>query len=171
MQHPNKNRLLEYFYKEGSKPEIRKTREHLHDCPECREYLQSLKSTCAILDELEDEMPAENSFELILKAADTMPKKATVNRQGISLMPYFQIALAIPFILSVIYFFQSKLRLLSMWEKLQDIWIIQTIGSFGLIAVIFFLAGCFITLALAPALLLSSAKLTNRNQTYELSWR
>ena len=171
MQHPNKNRILEYFYKESSEPEIRKTWEHLHDCPECRKYLQTLKHTCGMLDELEDEMPAENSFEQIMKAADIAPKKVTGSRQVISLMPYFQIALAIPFILSVIYFFQSKLRLLSVWERIQDIWIIQAIGSFGLIAVIFFLAGCFITLAMAPALLLSSDKLTNRNKTYELSWR
>ena len=171
MQHPNKNRLLEYFYKEGGEPEISKTGEHIHYCPECREYLHTLKNTCGILDGLEDEMPAENSFELIMKAADIAPKKGRATRQGISLMPYFQIALAIPFILSVIYFFQSRLRLLSAWEWLQDIWIIQAIGSFGLIAVIFFLAGCFITLALAPALILSSEKLTNSNQTYELSWR
>lgn len=171
MQHPNKNRLLEYFYKEGSEPEIRKTWEHLHDCPECRGYLHTLKNTCGILDGLEDEMPAENSFELIIKAADIAPKKAGANMQAVSLMPYFQIALAIPFLLSVIYFFQSKLRMLSVWEWLQDIWIIQAIGSFGLIAVIFFLAGCFITLALAPALLLSSEKLKKPNQTYELSWR
>jgi sensor histidine kinase YesM len=171
MQHPNKNRLLEYFYKDGSESEIRKTWEHLHNCPECREYLHTLKQTCGLLDELEDEIPAGNSFELIIKAANIVPKKVSANRQAISLMPYFQIALAIPFILSVLYFFQSKLRLLSVWEWLQNIWIIKEIGSFGFIAVIFFLAGCFITLALAPALLLSSEKLTNRNQTYVLSWR
>lgn len=153
MQHPNKNRLLEYFYKEGNEPEIRKTGKHLHDCHECSEYLNTLKNTCGILDKFEDEMPAENSFELIMKTVDAAPRRATAKRQAISLMPYFQIAFAIPFILSVIYFIQSKLQLLSVWEKLQDIWIIEKIGSFGVVAVIFFLAGSFITMAMAPVLL------------------
>jgi len=171
MQHPNKNRLLEYFYREGSGPGIKRTREHVHECVTCREYLHTLEQTTQVLNELPDQSPSKDSFDLIIKEVDISPKRNMRKRQMNSAIPYFQIALSIPFILAVLYFIQNKLSLLPVWKTLEKIWIIETLGSFGLVGVIFFLVGSFITIALAPVLLLDSEKLKDHNQIYKLSWR
>ena len=153
MQHPNKNRLLEYFYKEGSVSERQRIYKHLHDCHDCREYMQTLEQTSNILNELPGHTPPANTFDVMIKEMNISPQKPVKKRQINSVLPYFQIALSIPFILAVLYYFQNKLSLLPVWETLEGIWIIEKIGSFGLVTVIFFLIGSFITMALAPVLL------------------
>lgn len=170
MQHPNKNRLLEYFYREGSEKEIKRTREHLHDCPDCREYLHTLEQTAGILNQLPEEVPPEKTFDLMIKDMDILPVKTMQKRQVVLALPYLQIALSIPFILAVLYFFQSKLRILPVWEILGKYSIIQVLGSYGLVAVIFFLIGSFVTLALAPVLL-DSEKCKKHKHIYKLLWR
>ncbi|MFC1840237.1 hypothetical protein ACFL1N_11695 [Thermodesulfobacteriota bacterium] len=171
MHHPNKNRLLEYYYKEGSDSEIHRTRVHIQDCVICREYFQTLEQTSRVLNKLQEQVPPKDTFDLMIEEMDILPKKPVQKRQIISALPYFQIALSIPFILAVLYYFQDKLSLLSAWEKLEKIWIIETLGSFGLVTIIFFFLGSFITMALAPVLLLDSEKLKDHIQAYKLSWR
>ena len=164
MPHPNKNRLLEYFYKEGSVSENQRIYKHLHDCHVCREYLQTLEQTSKILNELPEHTPDVDTFDIMIKGMDISSPKPVKKMQTNSVLPYFQIALSIPFILAVLYYFQNKLSLLPVWETLEKIWIIEKIGSFGLVAVIFFLVGSFITMALAPVLL-DSEKINNHFQT------
>ncbi|MFC1495166.1 hypothetical protein ACFL6W_07795 [Thermodesulfobacteriota bacterium] len=123
------------------------------------------------MNQLPEQVPPEGTFDLMIKEMDILPKKSVQKRQILSALPYFQIALSIPFILAVLYFFQNKLSLLPVWETLEKMWIIETLGSFGLVAIIFFLVGSFITMALAPVLLLDSEKLKDHIQAYKLSWR
>lgn len=171
MQHPNKNSLLEYFYREGNDLELNRTRKHLRDCVACREYLQTLEETTSVLNGLLEENPPQDTFDSILKEVDISSRRNSRKRQLMSVIPYFQIALAIPFILAVLYFFQNRLRLLPLWENLEKIWLIDAVGSFGLVAIIFFLTGSFITMAIAPVLLLKAGKLENHMNSIELSWR
>lgn len=163
MSHPNKNRLLDFFYKEGNVSENQRTHRHLHDCHVCREYMQTLEQTSKMLNEFPEQSPPADTFDSMIKEMDISPKKPGQKKQTNSVLPYFQIALSIPFILAVLYFIQDKLSLLPVWETLEKIWIIEKIGSFGIVAVIFFLIGSFITMALAPVLL-DSEKINNLYQ-------
>ena len=167
MSHPNKNRLLEYFYKEGSALENQRIHRHLHDCRDCREYLQTLEQTSKMLNELPEHTPPAGTFDFMIKGMEVLPQKPVQKRQINSVLPYFQIALSVPFILAVLYYFQNELSLLPVWETLEKVWIIEKIGSFGLVAVMFFLAGSFITMALAPVLL-DSEKIKNHYQACNL---
>ena len=158
MQHPNKNRLLEYFYNEVSEHERLKIRKHLFSCSVCEAYIKTLEYTAGTLNQLADQSPLGNTFELIQDNILISPQKSTQKKQIFSAMPFFQIALSIPFILAIIYFIQSKLSLLPIWETMQNLWIFETIGSFGAVLVFFFCLGSFITLSIAPILLFDSEK-------------
>jgi len=52
----------------------------------------------------------------------------------------------------LIYFVQSQISVLPLWQSLAQSWVIQALGSFGFVALVFFGAGTFITLSLAPIL-------------------
>ena len=171
MQHPNKNRLLEYFYKEGSAHELQKTQEHLQFCPQCREYPEVLKATSAILDQLPTVAPEKNICDIILQDIAVSSKQSVQKKRTFSVMPFFQITLSIPFILAILYFIQNKLTGLSVWESMEKIQIINTLGSFGFVAVLFFLIGSFVTLSLAPVLLFDSENKTYLRKSYKLLWR
>ena len=69
-----------------------------------------------------------------------------------SALPFFRIGFVMIFILSLIYFIQDRISMQPFWQSMQEIWVIQTVGSFGFVAFLFLCAGTFITLALAPIL-------------------
>ena len=166
MQHPNKNRLLEYFYNEVTEHELLKIREHLHSCSVCEEYLKTLEQTTVSLNQLPDQSPQGNTFDLIQKEISIAPQKLTQKRQLFSALTFFQIALSIHFILAMIYFVQSKLSLLPIWESLEKLWFFETVGSFGVVLVLFFCIGSFITLSIAPILLFDSEKTNHFKNAY-----
>ena len=171
MQHPNKNRLLEYFYNEGVDQDILKTREHLHSCLHCQEYLKTLENTTIFLDQLQEEKPEPQTLNLILDEIKPIQQKPVRERQFFLAVPYFQIALSIPFILAIIYFFQSRLSLMPIWESLEKIWIVETIGSFGVVTILFFFVGSFVTLTLAPILLFDIENNISFKDVLKFSWR
>lgn len=171
MEHPNKNRLLEYFYRESNEQNFRKTRDHIQTCVSCREHLSGLKVTTEALNIIPDQKPERNTFDLVLKKITASPRQSLQKRPENSAIPYFQIAAAIPFILAVLYFIHSKLIATTFWLSLEELWIVQTLGSFGLVAVVFFCVGSFLTLSLAPILLFDSEKKNNINQAFKFSWR
>ena len=171
MEHPNKNRLLEYFYRESSEQNFRKTQVHLQSCVSCREHVSGLKVATETLNIIPQQKPQHNTFALILKGITVNPQKSFQKRPAISVIPYFQIAAAIPFILAILYFIQSKLTTLSLWLSLEELWIVQILGSFGLVTVLFFCIGSFLTLSIAPILLFDLEKKNNINQAFKFSWR
>ncbi len=171
MEHPNKNRLLEYFYHESNEQNFRKTQVHLQSCVSCREHLSGLKVATEALNIIPEQKPQGNTFDLILKEITVSPQQSLQKRPAASVIPYFQIAAAIPFILAVLYFIQSKLAATTFWLSLEELWIVQTLGSFGLVTVLFFCIGSFLTLSIAPILLFDSEKKNNFNQTFKFSWR
>jgi long-subunit acyl-CoA synthetase (AMP-forming) len=67
-----------------------------------------------------------------------------------------QIALALVLILISIYLVQIKISLLPFWHSLETWWFIQAFGSFGVVTILFFCIGTFITLALTPILFLKT---------------
>ena len=151
MQH-NKNSLLKLFYKEASPQEESELQKHLTTCKECQKYMQFLNRMGATLDKLPEERPLPNTFEKIMENIPVKQPRTVFARPTISAAPFFKIAFSMVFIVLLIYFVQSKISLLPIWDSLQKFWLIDAIGSFGLMMLIFFIVGTFITLSLAPIL-------------------
>jgi len=151
MQH-NKNSLLKLFYKEASPQEESELRKHLTTCKECQNYMQFLNRLGATLDKLPEERPLPNTFDNIMENIPVKQPRTVFARPTISAAPFFKIAFSMVFIVLLIYFVQSKISLLPIWDSLQKFWLIDAIGSFGLMMLIFFIVGTFITLSLAPIL-------------------
>jgi hypothetical protein len=61
--------------------------------------------------------------------------------------------------------------LLPIWESLEKIWIVETIGSFGVVTILFFLVGSFVTLTLAPILLFDNESDISFKHVLKFSWR
>ncbi len=114
--------------------------------------MQFLNRMGATLDKLPEERPLPNTFEKIMENIPVKQPRTVFARPTISAAPFFKIAFSMVFIVLLIYFVQSKISLLPIWDSLQKFWLIEAIGSFGLMMLIFFIVGTFITLSLAPIL-------------------
>lgn len=171
MQHPNKNKLLEFYFKEASESEMQDIRTHINTCNSCQNDLKMFKKTTNLLNTLSEEKPEPQTLDLILEEIKPVRRQPIRTGQFSYAFPYIQIALAIPFILAVLYFIQSRLSLSPLWMSLQKFWLFETIGSFGFVAVLFFLLGSFFTLTLAPILLFNSDESVHFKQIVKLSWR
>ncbi len=152
MRHNYKNALLKLFYKEASPQEESELRRHLTTCGECREYMQFLNQMGNALDRLPEERPLSDTFDRIMENMPAVKPKIAFGRPAISAAPFFQIAFSIFFIVLLIYFLQSKISLLPIWGSAQQFWLVEAIGSFGFMTLIFFTVGTFVTLSLAPIL-------------------
>ena len=114
--------------------------------------MQFLNRMGATLDKLPEERPLPNTFEKIMENIPVKQPRTVFARPTISAAPFFKIAFSMVFIVLLIYFVQSKISLLPIWDSLQKFWLIDAIGSFGLMMLLFFIVGTFITLSLAPIL-------------------
>lgn len=152
MPHENKDELLRLFYREAAPPEEQKMREHLAACDDCREYMRFLQHMNGALSRWQDEAPLPNTFDKIIAGIPPESAKAIYVKPVPSARPIFHIAFALLSILLLIYFVQSQISALPLWQSLAQWWVVQTLGSFGFVALVFFGVGTFITLALAPIL-------------------
>lgn len=151
MQH-NKNSLLKLFYQEASPQEASELRKHLTACTECQKYMQVLNRIGMTLDKLPEERPLSNTFERIMEKIPARQPRTAFVQPAISAAPFFKIAFSMGLIVLLIYFAQSKISLLPIWDSLQEFWLIDAIGGFGFMMLIFFTVGTFITLSLSPIL-------------------
>ncbi|HEX2868174.1 MAG TPA: hypothetical protein VHO03_14105 [Ignavibacteriales bacterium] len=152
----NKNHLLDLYFHEGSEKERAEMAEHVKQCNSCREYLEGLEETMNLLSELKEEEPAKDLFGSILAEVSVSVTKPSKKKTGVDLLPVLQIAFGEIFLFSLIYFIKSQITLLPFWNILEKNWIIQSIGGAGVSVVLVLIAGSFITLAMAPVLLLES---------------
>lgn len=154
MNHPNKNTLITFYYDEGSARELKKVSSHIDTCDDCQEYFQTLDKIGTKLAQLPDELPASHTYENIVAEFAVEQRKLVHQPQLFLLKPVLKIAFSLIMILSGLYLLQSKISLLPIWQSLSQYWIIQAIGSFGMILILFFCICSFITLSLAPILIL-----------------
>ena len=152
MPHENKDTLLALFYHEVSPPEEQKIRAHLADCEDCRAYIRLLQRMDSALSQWPEARPLPDTFDRILANIPSERLRASYVRPAVSARPIFNIAFAMISILLLIYFVQSQISVLPLWQSLAQSWVIQALGSFGFVALVFFGAGTFITLSLAPIL-------------------
>ncbi len=156
MDHPNRDRLLEYYYREAGEQEMKTIQDHVNVCPECTRYLNALEQTSGILSRLREEAPTVCVFDLIIKAHDPVPERLKAQKTTGSLVPYLKIAGAVSAVMALVFFFHDRVTLLPFWQIVNNLWLFQKIGTFGLMIMAFFLVGSFITMAMAPVLLLNS---------------
>jgi predicted anti-sigma-YlaC factor YlaD len=150
--HETKDTLLSLYYHEVSPQEEQRARQHLAACEDCREYMQVLGRMNLALGQWPDEKPLPGTFDNILANFPPEQPRAIYVRPAISARPIFNIAFAMISILLLIYFVQSRVSALPFWQSVEQYWIVQTLGSFGLVALAFLGLGTFITLSLAPIL-------------------
>jgi hypothetical protein len=161
MQHPDKERLLDFFYSEASDLEAQRVFKHLQYCNECMEYLNNLEHITGQLDYFVNESPSEDTFNLIMKDIEVVPLKKVPEKQAFSVFHFIRIVIFMPLILIALYYCQSRLTLMPFWEVIREYRIIQVLGSYGVVAVVFFLLGSFVTLSIAPVLFMDSEKIKN----------
>ncbi|MGH7595023.1 MAG: hypothetical protein ACREOI_01675 [bacterium] len=150
--HENKDTLLSLFYHEASPLEEQRARQHIASCVECREYMQVLSRVNLALNQWPDEKPLPDTFDRVLANIPPEQPRAFYVKPAISARPIFNIAFAMISILLLIYFVQSRISAFPFWQAFEQYWIVQTLGSFGLVALAFLGLGTFITLSLAPIL-------------------
>jgi hypothetical protein len=154
----NKNYLLDLFYLEGDEHKHSEIREHVKNCENCREYLGTLKKTMNVLNKLEDESPSPKILDNIITEISTSVPKPLVQKTGVQIMPILQIAFGQIFLFGIIYFLKINISLMPAWKFIRESWIVQLLGSSGAAVIFVLFAGTFITLSLAPILLIESNK-------------
>ncbi|MCU0644834.1 MAG: hypothetical protein MUC94_11295 [bacterium] len=161
MDHHNKNNILALFYQETTGQNQQKFMQHIQQCESCQEYLDTLKKTESLLNEWTDEIPLTDSFDAIMQNISPIAIRPKQLPPDFSFRPIIHIAFALAFIVISIYLAQTKISLLPFWQSLKDWWLVQAFGGFGIVIILFFCIGTFITLALTPILFLKTRQFNN----------
>ncbi|MDP4175713.1 MAG: hypothetical protein Q8933_17180 [Bacteroidota bacterium] len=159
----NKNHILDLYFLEGREEEHSEMKEHIENCEGCREYLKSLKETMDMLSELKEEEPAKDLFGNILAEVSVSVPKPSKKRTGVELLPVLQIVFGEIFLFSLIYFIKIQITQMPFWEIIEKNWIVQSLGGVGISVIVVLVAGSFITLAMAPILLMESKRKNSFN--------
>ena len=152
MVHENKNRLLDLYFKEGTKWGNKRTRNHVQKCLECNDYLKDLEETDIVLRKWGDEPPNPHTMEMICDIIPDRKGKESPSKCELPLSPFIHIFVPIVFIILFIFFIQTRITLLPIWKSIEDMWLVQIFGRFGITTILFFTISTFITLSLTPFL-------------------
>lgn len=166
MFHPNKNKILALYSNEISGREKKKLQAHLQTCKNCAAYLETLNRIEQTLALYADEEPEPNTINPV-RAKIIANSNRTVQvfeKPEVAVAPILQIAFSVGALFSLFYFLHDKLQLLPFWQTIEHFRIVQTIGSFGVLLVLFFCISSFLTLAFTPILILE--KLNNLKNSY-----
>lgn len=152
----NKNHLLGLFFHEGTEREEKKIRDHVRQCAQCQEYLTVLEQTRDLLHQWPDEKPRTDTLDQIMKNVPRPMVEQTAMKPAFTLMALLWIPLSAIAILATILLVKDKLTRLPLWQTIENLWVVQQLGSFGVTALLVFLVGITITLALTPILIFES---------------
>jgi uncharacterized membrane protein YidH (DUF202 family) len=161
----NKNRLLTLHFHEGTDREEREIQKHVNQCSACGEYLKQLEQTDTALQGWKDESPLPGTLDTILaNIPQKQMKRAAAVKPALSIpvIPILLILVSIIAITAGIAHFHDKITLLPFWDTLQAWAPVKFLGSFGTAAVVLFLFGVFVTLSLAPVLILEGQTKKNK---------
>lgn len=150
----NKNRLLTLFFHEGTPREEKEIQKHVDECGDCRDYLLTLDRTHQTLFEWKDEAPLANTLDMILADIPETRMIPAAAKPAPAIAPLLLILASILAILGTILLVHDKVMLLPIWETVKEWAPVQFFGSFGVTTILFFLVGIFVTLSLAPILIL-----------------
>lgn len=158
MYRENKNRLLDLYFHEGTKWKNKRTRNHVLKCLECKDYLKGLEETDVVLKKWNDEPPNPKTLELIIEMVPEKKVQVSPSKLELPLKPFVQIFGSVVFIILFNLLIQTRITLLPIWESIENIWLVQILGNFGVITLLFFAIASFITLSLTPVFLLRAER-------------
>ncbi len=162
MCNENKNHLLTLYFHEGTNKEEQEIQNHVDQCSECLEYMLVLEKTDKVLLQWKEEKPLPNTLDLILEnIPETLPTQAE-EVPGSPIAPLLALFFSIIGIFFIISLVHDKITILPFWDILKDIFPVRVLGSFGVTAILFFLVGIFVTLALTPVLIMETQSKKNR---------
>ncbi len=159
MEYLNKNDILDLFFHEGTRRKQKKILHHMRHCQSCQQYFKMISQTDQFLLRMPIEQPLPQSFDLIVANISPERVKSVAVRPAISSKPILHIFMALALILISIYFVQMKVSFLPVWQSLKQWWFVQAFGSSGIVTLLFFCVGTFITLSLTPILVLKTKQL------------
>ena len=167
MSHENKNPLLTLYYGEGSEREREKIRAHVASCNDCQEYMRFLKKADIALGYAEDERPPADTLEIVMTniasagspAAATREVQSTHGKSAVAVQPFLRILFSICAIIGLLSFITAKFNASELWRSLAQYQPLQSIGSFGVVCICFFLFGTFFSLAIFPTLYFNAQKM------------
>jgi len=152
----NTHHLLDLYFHEGAEDRMAEVNEHASRCAECRMYLGSVKHSMRLLSALGEEAPPPRVLANILEDVAVVPARPPLAKTGVEVVPILQIAFGEIFVFALIYFIKIQISFTSLWETIGQYPVVGSIGTFGVSVVLVLLAGSFITLALAPVLLMDA---------------
>jgi hypothetical protein len=152
----NKNKLLTLYFHEGGEREEKIIQKHVHRCKECQEYISFLEKTHLSLSEWKDEKPHADTLNMILKRIPQKQVKPVSTKLAVPVFPLLMIISSVLVMLTIILVLKDKITRFPFWESIENLWIVQQMGSFGVTTVLVFLLGILISLSLTPILIFES---------------
>jgi anti-sigma factor RsiW len=153
-EHPSPTELLDLHFDELRGPRRNRIAMHVSDCPRCRETVESLEWVQRSLATLPEEAPPEDGLARVMESiAHSRPSVRT--RAGWT-APVAASFGGVGAGVGVIYAAGARLLTLPMVAELPLLEPLKVLSSFGLAALVFFSIGSFVTLALAPVLMMES---------------
>jgi hypothetical protein len=158
----NAHHMLDLYLHEGSDDRLLELNEHAARCAVCRMSLSRIKQTVKLLSVVGDEEPAGHIIDDILSEVAASQPKPVRRKTGVEVIPVLQIAFGEIFVFALIYFIKIQLSMTSIVDAVNQVPVLRTIGTLGVSVILVLIAGAFITLALAPILLMDSEKKFSR---------
>lgn len=157
----NKNQLLTLFFHEGEKEEEERTQNHVNECKDCQDFLQTLKQTDHTLGNWSDELPDQDMFASILKDLPETGKQSTMAK-SYSLKPMILIVFAIMTFMATIFLIHNKISSLQIWQTVKEWSIFQLVGTFGVTSILLIMVGIIISLSILPILIIEQSSSKSR---------
>ncbi len=154
MIHENKNHLLDLYFNEAKTGEKEEIIHHISSCKECRDYVKTLKKIDTALHKWNDEKPAADVLDRMMNIISESSSRPIPEESKISILHIIEIPLAVLSLICGLYLLNLKIAESPLWKLLTHFWPAQSLGSFGVTIIAFFLIGSFITLSIAPVLIL-----------------
>jgi anti-sigma factor RsiW len=153
-EHPSPTELLDLHFDELRGARRNRLATHVSECPRCRETLSDLEWVESSLAALPEEEPPADGLERVLdRVAGERP---AADRPSGWLAPVAASLAGVGGGVGVIYAAGARLLTLPMVAQIPLLEPVKALSSFGLAALVFFGIGSFVTLALAPALMMES---------------
>jgi hypothetical protein len=152
--HPSPTDLLDLHFGEAEGRRRARIASHAEECPRCRETLSDLEWVESSLAALPEKEPPAGGLERVLgRVAGERPAAARPNGW---MIPVAASLAGVGAGVGIIYAAGARLLTLPMVAEMQLLEPVKALSSFGLAALIFFGIGSFVTLALAPVLMIES---------------